>query len=111
MGKLIYLSLTRPNILYVVGVISQFMHVPTTIHLEAVYHVFQYMKKNPNGGLLYRNMSGLRLEAYTHVDWAGSTIDRISTLGYCTFVGGNLVTWRNKKQSTVTRSSAKAVFK
>ncbi|XP_024023217.1 uncharacterized protein LOC112092135 [Morus notabilis] len=50
----------------------------------------------------------LQIEVYTDADWAGSSTDRRSTSGYCTFVGGNLVTWRNKKQNVVARSSAEA---
>ena len=53
----------------------------------------------------------MKLEAYTNVDYASSIIDRRSTLGYCTFFGGNLVTWRSKKQNVVERSSAKAEFR
>ena len=51
------------------------------------------------------------LEAYTDADYAGSLIDRRSTTGYCTFLGGNLVTWRSKKQNVVARSSAEAEFR
>lgn len=53
-GKLIYLSLTRPDIAYAVGLVSQFMHVPTTIHLEATYRILRYLKKSPGMGLLYK---------------------------------------------------------
>ena len=52
-----------------------------------------------------------QVEAYRDVDWAGSVTDRRSTTGYCSFVGGNLVTWRSKKQSVVARSSAEAEFR
>jgi len=53
----------------------------------------------------------MTLEAYTDADYAGSLIDRRSTSGYCTFLGGNLVTWRSKKQNVVARSSAKSEFR
>ena len=51
------------------------------------------------------------VEAYTDSDYGGSVIDRRSTLGYCTFVGGNLVTWHSKKHTVVARSSAEAKFR
>ena len=51
------------------------------------------------------------MDAYTDVDWAGAVDDRQSTSGYFTFVGGNLVTWRSKKQNVVSRSSAEAEFR
>lgn len=50
------------------------------------------------------------INAYIDADWVGCPIDRRSTTGYCTFVGGNLVTWRSKKQSVVTRSSVEAEY-
>ncbi|XP_052299567.1 retrovirus-related Pol polyprotein from transposon RE1 isoform X1 [Citrus sinensis] len=110
-GKLIYLSHTRPDIAFAVSVISQFMHSPCKEHLEAVYKVLKYLKKTPGKGLLFKKNNNLQVEVYTDADWAGSVIDRRSTSGYCTFVGGNLVTWRSKKQSVVARSSAEAEFR
>ncbi|KAH9657194.1 retrovirus-related pol polyprotein from transposon RE1 [Citrus sinensis] len=91
-GKLIYLSHTRPDIAFAVSVISQFMHSPCKEHLEAVYKVLKYLKKTPGKGLLFKKNNNLQVEVYTDADWAGSVIDRRSTSGYCTFVGGNLVT-------------------
>ncbi|CAL5349086.1 unnamed protein product [Camellia sinensis] len=62
-------------------------------------------------GILFSNHGHLRLEAFTDADWAGSIDDRRSTSGYCAFVGGNLVTWRSKKQGVVSRSSAEAEYR
>ena len=61
--------------------------------------------------MLFEKHGHLQIEVYTNVDWTGSMIDRRSTFGYCTFIGGNLVTWRSKKQNVVARSSAKAEFR
>jgi hypothetical protein len=69
------------------------------------------LKSSPGKGLLFSPHDHLKIEAYTDVDWIGLITDRRSTSGYCTFVGGNLVTWRSKKQSVVARSSAKAEFR
>jgi len=60
---------------------------------------------------MFRNRGHIQVEAYTDVDWAGNINDRKSTSGYCTFVGGNLVTWRSKKQNVVARSNAEAEFR
>lgn len=105
-GRLIYLSHTRPDIAYSVSVVSQFMHAPRETHMDAVYRILRYLKSAPAKGLLFSQNNHTEVEAYTNADWAGSVIDRRSTSGYCSFVGGNLVTWRSKKQSVVARSSA-----
>lgn len=110
-GRLIYLSHTRPDIAFVVSVISQFMHAPGATHFEAIFRILRYLKGTPGKGLIFRNRGHIQVEAYTDADWAGNINDRRSTSGYCTFVGGNLVTWRSKKQSVVARSSVEAEFR
>ena len=77
--------------------VSQFMHSPGQDHFDAVYRILRYLKGTPGKGLLFEDRSHLEVEVYTDADWAGSVTDRRSTSGYCTFVGGNLVTWRSKK--------------
>ena len=86
MGRLIYLSHTRPDIAYAVSVVSQFMHSPKERHQEAVYRILKYLKSTPGKGILYKKGTSLNLEAYTDAEWAGSIVDRRSTSGYCTFV-------------------------
>uniref|UniRef100_A0A5B6ZV70 Integrase catalytic domain-containing protein n=1 Tax=Davidia involucrata TaxID=16924 RepID=A0A5B6ZV70_DAVIN len=110
-GKLIYLTITRPDISYAVSIVSQFMTSPRVPHLDAVIRILKYLKNAPGRGLLYRSSGHLRIEGYTDADWAGSPSDRKSTTGFCTFIGGNLVTWRSKKQSVVARSSAEAEYR
>lgn len=89
--------------------INQFMHAPTTKHLEAVYHIVCYLK-SPSQGLLYCIRHDLQDEAFTNVDWTRSMTDRGSTFGYCAFVGGNLFSWCSKKQSVVTQLNVEAEF-
>ncbi|GAV74096.1 hypothetical protein CFOL_v3_17577, partial [Cephalotus follicularis] len=110
-GRLIYLSHTRPNIAYVVGVVIQFMHDPRASHLEVVHNMLRYLKSAPSKGIFFSNHGHLRLEAFTDADWAGSGDDRRSTSGNCTFLGGNLVTWRSKKLTVVARSSSEAEYR
>ena len=109
-GKLIYLSHTRPDIAFSVSVVSQFMNSPSEEHLEAVYRILRYLG-NPGKGLLFKKTSERNVFIFTDADWAGSVTDRRSTSGYCTYVWGNLVTWRSKKQGVVARSSAEAEFR
>jgi hypothetical protein len=82
------------------------MHSRNAIHLEAAYWILRYLKSTPGKGLLFQKTTQQNIEAYTDVNWAGSVIDRRSTSGYCTYVWGNMVTWRSKKQNVIARSSA-----
>jgi hypothetical protein len=110
-GKLIYLSHTRPDIAYAVNVVSQYMQNPSEAHMDAVIRIIRYLKYAPSRGLMFYKNNHLNVEGYTDADWAGSVSDRRSTSGYFTFVGGNLVTWRSKKQKVVALSSAEAEFR
>ncbi|RVW56778.1 Retrovirus-related Pol polyprotein from transposon TNT 1-94 [Vitis vinifera] len=110
-GKLIYLSHTRPDIGFFVSVVSQFMNNPTEKHMTAVIRILRYLKMTPGKGSLLSRTTNKEIEIFLDADWAGSVTDRRSTSGYCSFVWGNLVTWRSKKQSVVARSSAEAEFR
>ncbi|KAM2194153.1 hypothetical protein ACFX1R_028327 [Malus domestica] len=106
-----YLAHTRHDLAHALSVISQYMHNPGEQHMSAVMRILSYLKGSPGKGILFRKNEHFRIECYTDADWAGSTDDRRSTSGYFTFVGGNLVTWRSKKQNVVSRSSAEAEFR
>ncbi|BBH04450.1 BURP domain-containing protein [Prunus dulcis] len=70
-----------------------------------------YLKSGPGKRLIFSKNGDLEVAGYTDADRAGSITDRRSTSGYCTFVGGNLVTWQSKKQNLVSRSSAEAEYR
>lgn len=110
-GKLIYLTITRPDITYAVSLVSQFMHAPRTSHLTAVNIILRYLKSCPGRGILMKKNGHSQIVGYSDADWAGCPIDRKSTTGYCIFVGGNLVTWKSKKQNVIARSSAEAEYR
>ena len=110
-GKLIYLSHTCPDIAYAVSVVSQFMHNPSEDHMGVVIRILRYLKSSPGKGLMFSENVHLNIEGYTNTDWAGNILDRNSTSGYFTFMGGNLVTWRSKKQKVVALSSAEVEFR
>ncbi|XP_004297918.1 PREDICTED: uncharacterized mitochondrial protein AtMg00810-like [Fragaria vesca subsp. vesca] len=107
-GRLIYLSHTRPELAYTVSVVSQYMHNPSEDHMNAVMRILRYLKSTPGKGLVFRKHGQLRTSGYTDADWAGNITDKRSTSGYFTFVGGNLITWRRKKHNVVARFSAEA---
>ena len=110
-GKLIYLCHTRPDISYAVSVVSRYMHDPRSGHLDAVNRILKYLKGSPGKGLMFKSHGHLNVEGYCDADWASSLDDRRSTSGYCVFVGGNLVSWRSKKQPVVSRSTAEAEYR
>lgn len=111
-GRLLYLSHTRPDLTYALSIVSQFMHNPGEQHMNAVIRILRYLKSAPGKGVLFtKNTNHQNIEAYTDADWAGNLGDRRSTSGYFTFLGGNLVTWKSKKQNVVARSSAEAEFR
>ncbi|KAK4406265.1 Retrovirus-related Pol polyprotein from transposon RE2 [Sesamum angolense] len=110
-GKLIYLTVTRPDISFAVGLVSQFMDKPRLVHWEAALRILKYIKASPGKGLLFKRHGHVKIEAYSDADYAGAKDDRKFTSGYCTYVGGNLVTWRSKKQTTVAKSSAEAEYR
>jgi Reverse transcriptase (RNA-dependent DNA polymerase) len=111
LGKLIYLAHTRPDISYAVSVVSRYMYDPRVSHQEVVYQILRYLKGCPGKGVLFSKKRHRRIEVYTDADWAGCLDDRKSTSGYCAFVGGNLVSWRSKKQNVVARSTAEAEYR
>ncbi|XP_044334532.1 uncharacterized mitochondrial protein AtMg00810 isoform X1 [Triticum aestivum] len=110
-GRLIYLCHTRPDISYEVSVVSRYMHDPRVGHMEAVYRILRYLKGSLGKGLWFKLNQHLDVEGYCDADWASNIDDRRSTSGYCIFVGGNLVSWRSKKQDVVARSTVEAEYR
>ncbi|GKB65263.1 ribonuclease H-like domain-containing protein, partial [Tanacetum coccineum] len=110
-GKLIYLTNTRPNIAYVVHCLSQFMHSSLNYHLEAAMRVLRYLKSSLGNGIQISRNGNLKLRAYADSDWARCSATRKSVSGYCVFLGDSLVTWKSKKQSTLSRYFAEAEYR
>ncbi|XP_062102552.1 uncharacterized mitochondrial protein AtMg00810-like [Humulus lupulus] len=108
-GRLMYLAHTRPYLTYALSFVSQFMHNLGEQHMDAVKQILRYLKLAPGKGILFsRKTEEQNINVYTDADWVGNKNDMRSTSGYFTFVGGNLVSWRSKKQSVVARSSGEA---
>ena len=108
-GRLIYLSHTRPSITFSVNVTSQYMNNPTEV--EAVYRIPRYLKMTPRHGLLFKKGENKDVEVFFDADWARDVLNRQSTSGYHLYVWANLVTWRSKKKSMVSGSTTKVEFR
>ncbi|KAL8152584.1 hypothetical protein V2J09_010344 [Rumex salicifolius] len=100
-GKLIYLTITRPDICYSVQVLSQFMHAPTDEHWRAAKRVLRYVKNAPGQGLLLAKNNNLKLKAFCDADWQSCSVTRKSLTRFCIMLGASLISWRTKKQGYV----------
>ncbi|KAJ9544026.1 hypothetical protein OSB04_023733 [Centaurea solstitialis] len=109
-GSLMYLTASRPDIMFAVCVCARFQVRPKESHLHAVKRIFKYLKGQPRLGLWYPNHSSFDLVAYTDSDYGGANLDRKSTSGGCQFLGGRLVSWQCKKQTTVSQSTTEAEY-
>nr|GEX50264.1 hypothetical protein [Tanacetum cinerariifolium] len=109
-GSLMYLTLSRPDILFAVCTCA---HVQVTLkasHLHAVKRIFRYLKGKPHLGLWYPKDSPFNLVVYLDSDYVGTSLDRKSTTGGCQFLRFRLISWQCKKQTVVATSSTEAEY-
>lgn len=110
-GRLIYITLTRLDISYPVHLISQFMQAPRRDHYDAAIRVLKYLKARPGQGLFLRADNDLQLYAFCDSDWDSCPISRWSVSRYFIALGRSPISWKTKKQTTVSRSSAEAEYR
>jgi hypothetical protein len=101
-GALQYLTLTRPDICYAVNKVCQFLHAPTTVHMNDVKRILRYIRGSWNSRLKIGKSDSMLVSAFLDADWAGCVDDRRSTGGFAVFLGTNLISWSARKQPTIS---------
>lgn len=109
-GSLMYLTATRPDIMYYVSLTSRYMENPTEMHLLAAKRILHYLQGTRDFGLFYKKGEKLELFGFTNSDYAGDQDDRRSTSGYIFMLGTGAISWSSKKQPIVTLSTTEAEF-
>ncbi|KAI3494629.1 hypothetical protein L1887_40558 [Cichorium endivia] len=109
-GSLLYLTASRPDIMFSTCLCARYQASPKMSHLTAVKQIFKYLKGTKAMGLWYPIGDNFKLQAFTDSNHAGCKLDRKSTSGGCQFLGGRLVSWSSKKQNCVALSSAEAEY-
>ena len=107
---LLYLTASRLDIAFSVGVCFRFQSNPKVSHLNVVKRIIKYVSGTDDYGLLYSKESNLSFARFSDLDWTGNVDDRKSTIGGCFYVGANLVAWMSKKQNYVSLSTAEAEY-
>ncbi|KAJ9544640.1 hypothetical protein OSB04_024347 [Centaurea solstitialis] len=109
-GSLLYLTATRPDIMFATCFCARFQANPKESHLAAVKRILRYLKGTPEMGLWYPKDSSFELISFTDSDYGGCKLDRKSTSGSCQFLGDKLVSWTSKKQNCVSTSTAEEEY-
>ena len=109
-SSLLYLTVSRPDIAFSVGVCARFQAAPKESHLTTVKRIIRYINGTSDYGIWYSRDSNECLAGYSDANRAGCIEDRKSTSGGCFYLGNNLVSWMSKKQNSVSLSTAKAEY-
>ncbi|KAC9702930.1 hypothetical protein E3N88_45366 [Mikania micrantha] len=109
-GSLMYLTASRPDIMFATCVCARFQAAPKESHLIAVKIIFRYLQGTQSLGIWYSTGHSCKLVAFSDSDYAGCKLTRKSTSGGCQFLGNCLVSWQSKKQTSVATSTAETEY-
>uniref|UniRef100_UPI001C3D714A Ty1/Copia family ribonuclease HI n=1 Tax=Picosynechococcus sp. (strain ATCC 27264 / PCC 7002 / PR-6) TaxID=32049 RepID=UPI001C3D714A len=109
-GSLLYLTASRPDIVFSVCLCARFQSCPKELHLHAVKRIFKYLLGTIDVCLWYPRNVEFNLVGYSNADFASSLLHRKSTSGTCQVLGSSLVYWFCKKQNSVALSTTEAEY-
>ncbi|CAM8890306.1 unnamed protein product [Rhodiola kirilowii] len=109
-GSLFYLTSTRPDMMYITGLLSRYMSRLTEMHFQVAKRALRYLKGTVNFGIMYKHGDGDKFWGFTDIDYAGDTEDNRSTSGYVFMLSSGAVSWSSKKQSVVALSTTEAEY-
>ena len=104
-GLLMYLGHSRPDIFYVVSILSQFMTGPRHIHWVVGKHILRYLRGTIAYGIRYASNGGVLLLGYPNSDWGGNIVDMKRNFGYRFSLGSTMISWSSIKQGSVSQST------
>ncbi|KAL0401802.1 UNVERIFIED_CONTAM: Retrovirus-related Pol polyprotein from transposon RE1 [Sesamum latifolium] len=110
-GRILYLSFTRPDVSHTAQQLSQFLHHPCQSHWNATTHLVRYLKGSSTTGMFFPLSNDLRLTTFCDADWAGCLDTKRSLTVFCIFLGTAPISWKTKKQATVSKSTAEAEYR
>ncbi|XP_056860342.1 uncharacterized mitochondrial protein AtMg00810-like [Raphanus sativus] len=111
MGRLIYLVHTRPELSYSVHILSQFMKKPREDHWQAALRVVRFLKGSLGQGIMLSSSADLSLTVFCDSDWSSCPLTRRSLSAFVVMLGDSPISWKTKKQKTVSHSSAEAEYR
>ncbi|XP_060216439.1 secreted RxLR effector protein 161-like [Lycium barbarum] len=109
-GKLNFLTHTRPDLCFVIQHFSQYLQKPTYSHMKVVFHLLRYLKSFADVGVSFFNSPDFSISPYYDSDWAIFLDTRRSITGLYVILGGSVISWEAKKQPVVSLSSAEAEY-
>ena len=109
-GSLLYLTASRPDIMYSVCLCARFQSDPRDSHLQAVKRILRYLVGTINLSLFYKKNQDFRLRGFCDANYAGDKVESKSTSGGCQFLGSSLISWASKKKNSIALSTAEAEY-
>ncbi|KAL0379752.1 UNVERIFIED_CONTAM: Retrovirus-related Pol polyprotein from transposon RE2 [Sesamum angustifolium] len=97
-GSLLYLTTTRPDIMFATSLLSRFMQSPSQVHYAAAKRILRYLRGTKDFGIWYKSTNDAKLVGYTDSDWTGSVDDMKSTSGYTFSLGSGIFSWASKNK-------------